>query len=116
MCRPDLTYTLAAGSVLFDDMPDNLRLRLPHYPVPVAQLGRLATCLSARGQQLGAILLFDALQRAAQIADQMGIAAVEVRAKGERARNFYVKYGFQSLLDDPLHTYLPIATVRKLIA
>jgi GNAT superfamily N-acetyltransferase len=107
-------YTLAAGSVQFANIPADLRRRLPRYPVPVAHLGRLATCLSVRGQGLGGVLLYDALQRVLRVAEEIGVVAVEVHAKAERARQFYERYGFESLTDDPLHLYLPLATVRRL--
>jgi GNAT superfamily N-acetyltransferase len=106
-------YTLSAGGVEFREIPDHLRRRLPRYPIPVAHLGRLATCLSVRGQGLGEALLIDAIERTCRIADEIGIVAIEVRAKDDRVRTFYEKYGFQSLLDDPLHLYLPLATARR---
>ena len=108
-------YTLAAGSVAFREVPDTLRRRLPRYPLPVAHLGRLATCQSVRGHGLGEALLFDALERTLRVADEMGIVAVEVWAKSELARSFYAKYGWEALLDDPLHLYLPLATARQVV-
>jgi len=35
-------YALSAGSVAFEQVPDELKKRLPRYPIPVAHLGRLA--------------------------------------------------------------------------
>jgi hypothetical protein len=43
------------------------------------------------------------------------MVAVEVWAKTERARTFYEKYGFESLIDDRLHLYLPLATARQAV-
>jgi GNAT superfamily N-acetyltransferase len=108
-------YTLSAGSVEFDDAPDDLRRRLPRYPIPVAHLGRLATCRSVQGQGLGGALLYDAIQRTVSVADDIGIVAIEVRAKTVEAREFYLKHGFHALVDDELHLYLPLATGRRLI-
>jgi GNAT superfamily N-acetyltransferase len=105
-------YTLSAGSVQFTDVPEALRRCLPRYPIPVVHLGRLATCLSARGQGLGGVLLIDALRRSLRVADSLGVVAMEVRARTERARVFYARYGFVGLEDDPLHLYLPLATAR----
>jgi GNAT superfamily N-acetyltransferase len=109
-------YSLAAGSVAFASVPPALRRRLPRYPVPVAHLARLATCQSVRGQGLREALLFDALQRTLRAAGEIGIAAVDVRAKTERARAYYERYGFESLADDELHLFLPLDTVRRLVA
>lgn len=108
-------YTLASGSVAFADVPESVRRRLPRYPVPVVHLARLAVDRSVRGQGLGEALLFDALQRAVQVADVLGVFAVAVRAKHEPAREFYLKYGFQPLADDRFNLYLPIATTRGLV-
>ena len=103
-------YTISTGAVKFDDVP----AKLPRYPVPVVHLGRLAIDIGSQGKGLGELLLLDALKRASRAADQLGIYAVEVRALNDGARRFYRKYGFTSLLDDELHLYLPMKTIRKL--
>jgi GNAT superfamily N-acetyltransferase len=103
-------YTMASGAVTFDTVPE----KLPRYPIPVIHIGRLAVDLKARGRGLGEWLLIDALRRATMIAEQIGIYAVEVRALNDAARAFYLKYGFAALLDDPLHLYLPMKTIRQL--
>lgn len=103
-------YTVASGAIRFDNVPE----KLPRYPVPVIHLGRLAVDVSATGQGLGKILLLDALKRAASVAEQLGIYAVEVYALNDTARAFYLKYGFAPLLDDELHLYLTVKAIRKL--
>jgi len=103
-------YSISSGAVRFSTMPE----KLPRYPVPVIHLGRLAVDVSTKGQGLGKILLLDALRRAASVSDQLGIYAVEVHALNEVARDFYLKYGFTSLLDDKRHLYLTMKAIRKL--
>jgi hypothetical protein len=39
---------------------------------------------------------------------------VEVDAKGDAAKAFYLKFGFVPLLDDQRHLFLPVQTIRKL--
>lgn len=107
-------YSISAGAVHFADLPEDLRKRLPRYPVPVAHLGRLAVDSAAQGQRLGEFLLLDALARIALAADSIGIHAVEVVAIDDNAKRFYLKYGFNALLDDPHHLYVAIKTLRKL--
>lgn len=103
-------YTLASGALAFETLPE----KLPRYPVPVVHLGRLAVDKTAKGQGLGAFLLLDALKKSLKVADQLGVYAVEVYALNAQAKAFYLKYGFQPLLDDEFHLYLSIKTVRKL--
>jgi ribosomal protein S18 acetylase RimI-like enzyme len=107
-------YTLASGAVAFATVPPKVSRKLPRHPVPVAHLGRLAVGQTCRGQGLGETLLLDALKRCAQLAEELGIFAVEVYALDDAARGFYLKYGFTSLEDDQHHLYLPMKTVRRL--
>lgn len=103
-------YTVSSGSVSFEAVPDNV----PHHPIPIVLLGRLAFDLSMRGKGLGETLLMDALRRAREVADPLGVYAVAVDAINNRARQFYLKYGFKEMLADRLHLYLPIKVIRKL--
>ena len=102
-------YTLASGSVSFEIVPE----KLPRYPIPVVHLGRLATDVQMRGQGLGELLLVDALRRACLVAAEIGIYAVELFALTDRAKGFYLKYGFVPLADDAKHLHLPIETLKK---
>ena len=81
--------------------------------MPVALLARLAVDKEFQGQKLGSILLVDALRRIYRAAQEVGIRAIEVDAKNERARAFYERYGFVPLLDDERHLYLTIKTLSK---
>jgi len=82
-------YTLASGGIAFQ--------KLPRHPVPVVILARLAVARDAQKKGLGDALLLDALRRGVQLADQLGIHAVEVDAIDQQARKFYEKYGFVPL-------------------
>jgi GNAT superfamily N-acetyltransferase len=105
-------YTLAAGAVSFENLPEKATKKLPRHPVPVIMLARLAVDESVQGQGLGGFLLEDALRRCLALEEQLGVHAIEVDAIDEQAKAFYEKYGFVALLDDPLHLYLPMATVE----
>jgi GNAT superfamily N-acetyltransferase len=104
-------YTLASGSVPFQNLPPAVGKKLPRHPVPVAHLGRLAVDQAAQGRGLGEELLMDALRRCLELSDKLGIFAVEVMALDASAKRFYLKYGFVPLLDHELHLYFPIKTV-----
>jgi GNAT superfamily N-acetyltransferase len=105
-------YSLSASSVSWDTIPGEARKKLPKYPV--AHLGRLAVDHSVQGRGLGEFLMIDALARIVRIANEIGIQAVELVAATERAKRFYERYGFLSLLDDERHLYVAMATLRKL--
>lgn len=103
-------YTISSSAVAFDTVPENL----PHHPVPVALIGRLAVDRLARRQRLGETLLIHALKSAHHASKVVGIYAVFVDAFDEAARNFYLKYGFGELTDDRIHLYLPMKVIEKL--
>ena len=109
-------YTLAAGAVPFEHLPSDASRKLPMHPVPVVLLARLAVDQSTQGKGLGEGLLLDALQRTLGISSRLGVHAVEVDALDDKAATFYRKYGFTALLDDPLHLFLPVATVEAILS
>ena len=107
-------YAISSHRVVYDVLPDFEAKGLPHLDVPVVLIGRLAVDRSIQGQGLGSLLLVDALRRSADISLQLGIRAVEVDAINDTARNFYLKFGFRPLLDDPRHLFMPMHEIRKL--
>lgn len=104
-------YTLSAGSIGFQSLDEQLRRQLPKYPIPAARLGRLAVDKCAQGQGLGHKLLAHAFTAVAEISGKIGIAAVVVDAKDEKAAAFYRCFGFMSCQDQPLALYLMTETL-----
>ena len=99
-------YTLSAASVDLSDIPAALAKKLPRYPaVPTIRLGRLAVAIAARGQGLGAALLWDALARAAKV--EIGAFALLVDAIDEGAARFYAHHRFTAFTDRPLLLFRP---------
>lgn len=88
--------TVASSSVLRDALPAPRRKRLPHYPLPVLRLARLAVDGRARGQGIGKLLLRAVFGLAHQQASGFGCIGVVVDAKGD-AIAFYSQYGFEPL-------------------
>ena len=107
-------YTLCSGSIAFEVLPETLARKVPRYPIPTAHIGRFAVDRTQQGRGLGALLLADALKRICRIAEQVGIHVITVQALHAKARSFYKTFGFMPLMDDPLHLFLPLATVRIL--
>jgi GNAT superfamily N-acetyltransferase len=106
-------YTLASGAVAFETLPETSARKLPKHPVPVVLLARLAVDQAVQGRRLGEALLVDAFSRCLLLADKLGIYAIEVDAIDQQARTFYEKYGFVPLLDNELHLFLPVSTIRE---
>lgn len=104
-------YTISMSSIAFESLPEQLRKRLPHYPVPAMLIGQLAVDTSMQGRGLGKRLLMDALSRAVRLADEVGIFAVRVDALDDESKQFYLKYGFVPLIDYELSLLLPMATI-----
>ena len=88
--------TVAAAHVEIDGLPAAARRNLPHYPLPVLRLARLAVEQSAQGQGLGLQLLRFVLRLALRMADDYGCVGVLVDAKPD-AVAFYARYGFLSV-------------------
>lgn len=107
-------YSLAVGAIDRMNLPPQAARRFPNFPLPIARLARLAVDRSQQGKGLGEDLLLDALSRCLRVAADVGIAAVLIDAKHERAKAFYARYEFEALPDHPLILWLPLAALRKL--
>jgi len=102
-------YALAAGAVHHQDATRSIRQNMPD-PLPVMVLARLAVDLRAQGMQLGSGLLRDAVERSLAVAQNAGVRALLVHALHERAKQFYLYFGFQA---SPVH---PLTLMLRLKA
>lgn len=100
-------FTLSAGSVSCSSLPESLARRLPRYPVPVAQIGRLAVDLQFQGKGLGSILLADACRKVTQANMVLAVAGIVVDAKDGQAAAFYRHFGFIPLQGQEDRLLLP---------
>lgn len=100
-------YALAAGAVSHQASPGSIRRNMPD-PVPVLVLARLAVDQRWQGRNIGGALLRDALQRAMSVAQHIGVRALLAHALHERARQFYVHYGFVPSPANPMTLMLPL--------
>lgn len=100
-------YAIAAGSVARERASRGVRRNMSD-PIPVLVLGRLAVDERLQGRRLGAALLKDAVQRAQGVALQVGVRALLVHALHDKARAFYLQYGFQDTPLDPMTLLLPL--------
>ena len=104
-------FCISAGAVERAAAPGKLRRNTPD-TIPVSVIGRLAVSRTHAGRGLGADILSDALRRIAVASRSIGIAAVLVQAKDERARRFYMTCAeFVEYPADSRTLFLPIETV-----
>jgi GNAT superfamily N-acetyltransferase len=109
-------HTLAVGQVSREEAPERLTKGLARHPVPIMLLARLAVDHRWQSQGIGKALLKDAMQRTLQAADIAGIRAFAVHAKDEEARNFYQKFDFIPSPTDPMHLFVLVKDVRRIIS
>ena len=108
-------YALAVGSVEQDQAPERIKKGLAKHSIPFMLLARLAVDLRWKKQGVGAALLKDATLRTLQAADIAGIRALVVHAQDEEAKTFYERFDFLPSPSDPLHLFILLKDLRKLL-
>ncbi len=111
--------TVAASHIEIEELPPSHRRRLPHYPLPILRVARLAVAETAQGTGVGRMLLRAACLLAREQARRTGCIGVVVDAKPSTV-DFYRRYGFEPLeiieggLGDrpqPLPLFLPVDAI-----
>jgi GNAT superfamily N-acetyltransferase len=108
--------TLASAQVEAPKLPETLRSRLPRYPVPAFRIAKLAVDTRYQGVGVGSWLLRRALEKALSVSTEVGVYVVIVDAIDEKAKGFYLKYGFVAFAKYPLTLFLPLATIARAFA
>lgn len=104
-------FSILVGSVERAAVPGKIRRNAPD-SIPVSIIGRLAVDKGYSGRGLGADILSDALRRIAIASQSIGMGAVLVQAKDERAKQFYQKHAeFIEYPADSRTLFLPIDTL-----
>ena len=106
--------TVSAGQVATSALPS--KLKLPRYPAPMLRIGRLAVDVRHQGKGIGQDLLAFALRLAVEFSQRVGLYAVVVDVKHDKAKAFYARLGFIACVDNPLCLYLPVATLERSMA
>ncbi|MER3424999.1 MAG: GNAT family N-acetyltransferase [Nitrospiraceae bacterium] len=109
-------YALAVGSVEQEQAPERVKKGLAKHSIPIMLLARLAVDLRWQQQGVGAGLLKDAMLRTLQAADIAGIRALVVHAKDQAVRKFYERFDFLPSPTDPLHLFMLLKDVRKIVS
>ncbi|MCK9333070.1 MAG: GNAT family N-acetyltransferase [Candidatus Cloacimonetes bacterium] len=87
--------TLSASSIKIDDY-ENLKLKLPKYPLPILRLSRLAVDKHFQNKGIGKELLKFTLKLAVEQKENFGCIGVVVDAKIASA-SFYEQFGFETI-------------------
>lgn len=109
-------YAASVGSVGQRIYPGALPTIPQTWPIPAVHLGRLAVRNEFKGRGFGKTLLFHFLRGAVEIAERAAVHLVDLFAGDDEARAFYLKYGFMPLKKNDMHLYLPMTTVRAMMA
>ena len=111
--------TVSPAQIAIDHLPAAQRKRLPHYPLPVLRLARLAVAEPAQGRGIGRLLLRVALRLTREMSAALGGVGLVVDAKSE-AMTFYRRYGFEPLdvlegslgdCPEPVSMFLPLSGI-----
>lgn len=107
-------YSLSATNIPLVDIPVELTRKLPRYPsAPATLIDWLGRDLAFRGQEIGAMLLRDAIVRVAR--SNIGVYALCADAIDEAAVAFYRRFLFTSFESRPKSLFLPMATALQTI-
>ena len=110
-------YTLSNSSISKEQLSENLLQKSPpsYNRLPVTLLGRLARDIKFKGQDIGNLLLIDALKKSYEVSsNSIGSMAVIVDPIDDQTIAFYAKYGFTKLESGKM--FLPMDTISQLFA
>ncbi|MEZ5478745.1 MAG: GNAT family N-acetyltransferase [Thiolinea sp.] len=107
-------YTLSMSSIPRNHLPEHLQKRFPAFPIPVARLARLAVDRQYQGTGVSEYIFMAALNQCYHLSLGIGMVAVVVDAKHEKAARFYSRYGFEALPDQPLLLWLNAKKLKSL--
>jgi GNAT superfamily N-acetyltransferase len=117
-------YAINAHKVDYADLPPRYaRDRPGHGAIPAIYISMIGVDLRHAGQGYGGDLLADCLKRIARIGGELGVSVVmlDLLDDGnpeliEKRKLLYAGYGFAQLPANDMRLFLPLATVKQLIA
>ena len=111
-------YTLSSHGIVLDEVPEEIRRRLPRYEqAPAVLLGRLAVDRKEQGRGLGRRLVFDALRRVVEANATIAAWAVVVDAHTPALVPWYTeRFGFSAVVGRPTRLFLPVKQAAGLLS
>ena len=107
-------YCLSSGIVTTNEATGAIKRNRPR-EIPMILLGRLAVGTRYTGKGIGRALVNDALQRALQAADIIGVRGVLVDALSSTAKVFWESVGFQASGLDPMKLMVRISDLAAIL-
>lgn len=106
-------YAIAVAGVSKHNVPSEVAGDAPPLDVPCILLARLAVDWQHQDKGIGAGLFSHAMQKAVMLSESVGVRALLIHARDERARDFYNKNAvlYPSPTDE-LHLMSPIHQIR----
>ncbi len=108
-------FALNLCQIKSESLPANEARKLPR-SVSGVRLGRLAVGSQYQGQGLGKVLLAAAMKKFMEIYYTAGGIGLFVDAKDQKAKAFYVYFGFVPLPSNELELFLPVATIQQALS
>ena len=117
-------YAINAHKVDYTELPSKYaRVRPGHGSIPAIYISMIGVDVRFAGNGYGGDLLADCLKRIARIGNELGVSVVmlDVLDDGnselvEKRKRLYAGYGFTPLPTNDMRLFLPLATVKQLIA
>jgi N-acetylglutamate synthase-like GNAT family acetyltransferase len=106
-------HTLTLSEV-YAPKSSKLYNKYPH-KLPVLKIARLAVDIQYQGRGVGGFLLSDVMKKAIQANEVAPIMGVVVDAKDQKAKEFYLPYGFIEAggKDDEFYLFLPMKVIKE---
>jgi GNAT superfamily N-acetyltransferase len=106
-------HSLTVGEVTNVEADARLKSGLSNLSIPVVLLARMAVHKEFQGQGLGKALLRDAILRTVAVSRNVGVRAITTHPIDDRAREFYLKFGFFENPFRPNELYLLLKDATK---
>ncbi len=110
-------FTLSSSCVYREMLPDEInkikKKHIAYDSVPVILIGRLAVDTEYQGKGIGILILIHALKIASEISRKVGVLAVMVDAKSNEVVEFYKRFGFESLPENPKRLVVSIKYINE---